>query len=178
MPDHFYRQSECELEVLILRGISLSAHTKPLWIYLDQNKWIDLSRTYYSHPGTTKFLATLNKLDQAIKQNKARIPVSSDNIVEIVKAGKAERRQRLAQVMALFCQTRTLAPQHAITPYEIDAALSSIFGYTLPPVSLPTFGKGVQFAFGRSGNNPPPESTLQELRLLLDIPARICRLIY
>ncbi len=148
----------------------MSAHTKPLWIYLDQNKWIDLSRTHHSHPDTTKFLPALNKLDKAIKQDRARIPVSSDNIVEIVKAGKADRRQRLAQVMAIFSQARTLAPQHAITPYEIDAALASIWDYTLPPVSLPVFGKGVQFAFGRAGNNPPPESTVQELRLLLDIP--------
>jgi hypothetical protein len=143
---------------------------EPLWIYLDQNKWIDLARAYYSRADGARFTATLHRLQQAIEHDGARVPVSSDNIVEIVKNGNADRRQRLAHVMATISQTRTVAPQHAITPYEIDASLSNIFPSPLQPVRPPVFGKGVQFAYGRAESSETPESTLQELRLLLDVP--------
>jgi hypothetical protein len=112
----------------------MSAYTKPLWVYLDQNKWIDLARAYYSRADGTRFIATLNRLQEAIKYGDARVPVSSDNTVEIVKDRNAERRQRLAHVMATICQTRTLAPQHAITPYEIDASIAEIFRHSIPLV--------------------------------------------
>ena len=148
----------------------MPSYTEPLWVYLDQNKWIDLARAYYSRADGRRFITTLNRLQEAIKHDGARVPVSSDNIVEIVKNGNAERRQRLAYVMATISRTRTLAPQHAITPYEIDASIAEIFHYSIPPVRPPVFGKGVQFAFGRTENSDTPESTLQELRLLLDIP--------
>src|SRR5260370_28875294 len=59
--------------------------TEPLWIYLDQNKWIDLDRAYYSHPGGTRFNMVLNRIEEAIQYNRAMVPVSADNIVEIVK---------------------------------------------------------------------------------------------
>lgn len=144
--------------------------TEPLWIYLDQNKWIELARAYYSRADGVRFIATLNRLQEAIEHDGARVPVSSDNIVEIVKNGNAERRQRLAHVMATISQTRTIAPQHAITPYEIDASIAKLFHSSLPPVRPTVFGKGVQFAFGRPENSDTPESTLQELRLLLDVP--------
>ncbi len=148
----------------------MPAYAEPLWVYLDQNKWIDLARAYYIRADGTRFIPTLNRLQEAIKHDGARVPVSSDNIVEIVKDRNAERRQRLAHVMATICQTRTLAPQHAITPYEIDASIAEIFHHPIPLVRPPVFGKGVRFAFGKVENSDTSESTLQELRLLLDIP--------
>ena len=146
------------------------SRTEPVWVYLDQNKWIDLGHAYYSRADGTRFIATLSRLQEAINHDGARVPVSSDNIVEIVKAGNAERRQRLAHVMATICQTRTLAPQHAITPYEIDTSIAEIFHHPLPLVRPPAFGKGIRFAFGRAENGETPESTQQELRLLVNIP--------
>src|SRR5260370_3692739 len=144
--------------------------TEPLWIYLDQNKWIDLARAYYSHPGGTRFNMVLIRIEEAIQYNRAMVPVSADNIVEIVKTGNAERRQRLAYVMAMFCKTRTMASQHAITPYEIDASIAEIFQRSIPSVRSLVFGKGVPFAFGRAEDRNTPESTIEELRLILDIP--------
>src|SRR6266702_7468309 len=156
-------------DILSGGGYQLSTFTEPLWVNRDQNKWVDLARAYYSRADGTRFITTLNRLQEAIKHNGASVPVSSDNIVEIVKDRNAERRQRLAHFMATICQTRTLAPQHAITPYEIDASIAEIFHHPIPLVRPPSFGKGVRFAFGRTENSDTPESALQELRLLLNI---------
>ncbi len=127
------------------------AINKPITVYLDQNKWIDLSRAYYGMPGGEKFTEALNVLRNAVDRRIARFPISAEHVIETIEHGDADRRKRLAYVMAEFSRGLTIASKEKITPFEMEAALAKLFNrvvVTSPPATL---GLGMGFLWGVSG---------------------------
>jgi len=97
----------------------------PKRIYLDQNKWVDLSRSYYQKPLGIQFTATLKQAKAAVEQNRVRFPLSRVHILETIKNGNASQRREFAQVLVEFSQGWTIAPEKEIARCEYNIALAS-----------------------------------------------------
>jgi hypothetical protein len=121
---------------------------KPTWIYLDQNKWIDLSRAYHSRKGGEHYRRTLEAARKAVVTNRARFPLASNHFIETQRSSDPDKRARLAQVMAKISQGWTLAPSKAIVPTLIQLEIAKVFNKCTSVEKPQIYGKGVHFAFG------------------------------
>jgi hypothetical protein len=124
---------------------------RPITVYLDQNKWIDLSHAYYGIKDGEKFVETLKLIQYAVDHGIARFPISAAHIIETIEHGNIERRKRLARIMVEISQGLTIAPKEKITPFELEIALARMFNKAV--ISLPPeiFGLGIGFIWGISG---------------------------
>jgi hypothetical protein len=120
----------------------------PTMVYLDQNKWIDLGLAYYRNPRGVRFAKTLQKMYDAAKQKTASFPFSKEHMLETMKMGKIDRRQRLAQVMAMFSEGWATAPWDKVNQVELSMSIPKAFNKP-PLITSPlVFGRGIEFAFG------------------------------
>ena len=73
--------------------------TKPLWLYLDLNKWIDLGRAYHDRQNPQKPIsrAIVDQLIQRARKDELRCCLSTGNIIEVLKASNKDRRARLTE---------------------------------------------------------------------------------
>lgn len=124
--------------------------SKPLVVYLDQNKWIDLSRAYYRLPNGARFKTALECIKNGINDRSAVFPLSSAHLIETRKTKDVARRERLAQVMVEFSQGWTLASGRFLVPQELEEALERLFGNTRSTKSISALGRGIIFALGHS----------------------------
>lgn len=122
---------------------------KPVLVYLDQNKWIDLSRAYYKRVEGEKFAQTLVNVQKAVAENIVIFPLSLAHIIETQKTPDIDRRKRLAKVMVEISKGWTIANHCYIIPKEISSAISKMFGKEAPmPNELQVIGRGIPFACG------------------------------
>ena len=68
-------------------------------VYLDRNKWIDLSRAAYGRPDGERFQDALMIARTGVEQRLVSFPLSSVPYMELGVTQDLERRRRLAQVM-------------------------------------------------------------------------------
>jgi hypothetical protein len=130
-----------------------------LRVYLDQNKWIDLSRAVYGRPGGARFRDALDVVRYGVEKGLASFPLSSMHYMETLKRRDANSRRRLAAVMAEMSKMHTLAPPNVILPAELDAALNRRYGKPRNPRPMKAFGIGHRHAFGLpEGRSRLPES--------------------
>ena len=120
----------------------------PKMIYLDQFQWINISLAYYQNPRGTQFTQVLQLLQSALDRKLVRFPISDSHIIETMKNGDIARRKRLAHVMAELSQGWTIAPLQAVTPQELNPALSIAFHKPIVFTSPVVFGQGIEFALG------------------------------
>lgn len=120
---------------------------KPLYIYLDQNKWIDLARAYHDRPNGNQFKSVLQKVTEAVESKKAIFPLSAYHIAETQKRTDISSRKRLSKVMAIISQGWAISLSEIISNTEIQLSGAKIFGYT-QPYTPNVFGHGVSFALG------------------------------
>lgn len=118
-------------------------------IYLDQNKWIDLSRAYHGMPGGQKFQHVLEKIQTAVFSESAIFPLSFQHYYETNKNSDLEQRRRLAKVMAEISQGIAISPQERLMKWELESALAKLFNEPIPE-TLSVFGYGLPCAFGIS----------------------------
>ncbi len=104
----------------------------PVTIYLDQNKWIDLSHAHYGKQGGEKFIETLDLVRNAVDKGIARFPISSEHVIEAIERGNADSRKRLAHFMAEISRGLTIASKENITPLELEIALARVFNKMVP----------------------------------------------
>jgi hypothetical protein len=117
-------------------------------VYLDQNKWLDLSRAHHREVGGQPYENALNAAMKAVTDGAASFPLSAAHYFETWKHRKGTRRRALGEVMANVSRYRTIGDQRAITAAEIDAALRQRFGAPETPRTAEVFGYGVAHAFG------------------------------
>jgi hypothetical protein len=96
----------------------------PKCLYLDQNKWIDLSRAHYGKPGGEAFVNALRVLRSAVDAERLLIPFSLVNTIETIKCEKPESRERLARFMVDLSRNCTLLPYMEVCASEIRKALT------------------------------------------------------
>jgi hypothetical protein len=104
--------------------------SKPLVIYLDQNKWIDVARAYYQRKDGQEFIALLPKLQSATRNGSVILPLSHAHLYETRKIANVERRKRLAKIMVDLSQGWALAPNSYLIPKQIEVALDTMYGKT------------------------------------------------
>ena len=121
---------------------------KPLYIYLDQNKWIDLARAYYEMEGGKRFRGALDKIQEGISNQTIVCPLSSEHVFETNKTKNRTRRKRLAVVMSEISRGVTISPQSQIRRREFAHILGKAFHKTYP-VMPSAFGVGIPFALGK-----------------------------
>ena len=107
----------------------------PKCLYLDQNKWIDLSRAHYGKPEGEKFKPCLEAVRAAVKSGKLVVPLSIVNAIEAMIDRNEERRKRLAEFMVDLSGNRTVSPEHVMVPLEIADATRMLFG--MPATEAP-----------------------------------------
>lgn len=123
--------------------------TKPILIYLDQNKWIDLARAYHNRPGGERFSTVLERVEVAVDEGRAIFPLSDAHLIETWKGLDVSRRQRLAQVMVEISQGWMIAPASYLGPRELEVAIIRLYEQREPPWPE-VLGRGIAFAFGQA----------------------------
>jgi Aldehyde dehydrogenase family len=97
-------------------------------VYLDQNKWIDLSRAV-KHPADYPELRTvLEALVEEATAGRIVVPLTQTNIYETHKINDPERRHDLAYVQATLSQGRVFRGRHKRLETEVTAVLRGAYG--------------------------------------------------
>jgi hypothetical protein len=118
-----------------------------LRVYLDMNKWIEITRAMKAGPGNAPEVITL--ILAAVDRGFASFPLSVGHVFETWKAASARRRHDLAPAMAAISKHHAIAAPSKLLPGELDLALQRRFGR--PAVARPVqpFGWGLQHSFGQ-----------------------------
>jgi hypothetical protein len=104
----------------------------PKLLYLDQNKWIDLSRANSGHPHGQPFKDALAAVRAAVDSGKLIVPYSAVNITEIAADHDPQRRERLARFIVEESCNRTILPFMVVRPWEVRNALHRHLGKPEP----------------------------------------------
>lgn len=143
-------------------------------IYLDQMKWIDLTKAATGHEGGNKFHDFLLVALEGVRHGWLSFPLADTHYMETSRIRSFRQRSDLAAVMAGLSRFHTIAPLGNILPGEIDVAIVSHFPQIcVRPREIRPFGKGIEHAF--SGVMDPemlmqleePYWHLRELYLLI-----------
>jgi hypothetical protein len=104
----------------------------PKLLYLDQNKWIDLSRAHYRHPKGEPFRDALAAVRRAVETGKLIVPLSAVAIVEMANDSDAERRERLLRFMIDLSRNLTILSFMTVRPWEVRNAVHAFYGRPEP----------------------------------------------
>src|SRR5688572_2735039 len=97
-------------------------------IYLDQNRWIELSRAFHGRPGGERFTRVVELALQCSSRNVLAFPLSGHHYRETWKDRNYERRKRLALVMSLVSKFETLARESVVLSKELRDSMRQQFG--------------------------------------------------
>lgn len=129
-------------------------------VYLDQNKWIELSRIVYgrdSSPGASAFVSEV----RAAITSGLVLPLSATHYMEFASISNDGRRERLGEVMWEFSRGMTLISYREIVRRELEIGLSTVFP-SIKPRIFNLIGRGVAHAFGEDFEYSLPKA-LDEL---------------
>jgi hypothetical protein len=98
----------------------------PKFLYLDQNKWIDLAKAYYRKPGGELFHDALTAVQTAVDSGKLVVPFSLVNVVETAAPQDRGRRNRLAKFLVRLSRGNAVLPFTATITWEMTNALGFI----------------------------------------------------
>lgn len=118
-----------------------------LYIYLDQNKWIDLARADHGRRLGEPFVEVLALARQAVQDGRVRFPLSLAHYMETMNEQNKGKRERLAATMLSLSRTPDLigpctimGPQEIIE-MELEASFARRRGLD-SPIAPPLFGDG------------------------------------
>jgi len=123
------------------------AGSSPTIIYLDQNKWIDLSRARHSEQGGGAFKPALAAAERAVADGRATFPLSVAHYLETWKRYKGEPRRRVGSVMSDLSRHRTVAGQQPSPRWRLTARAAQALRDPDPPRVVEIFGYGAAHAF-------------------------------
>jgi hypothetical protein len=121
---------------------------KPLIVYLDQNKWIDLAKASVGHIEGLKYQKALEQVVLTSKQEKAIFPLSLQHFMETRKQSNPKKRKDLALVMEEISRGATIAPKRDIMPSERQREIALTFDMQPMPMR-PVFGYGLSIIFAK-----------------------------
>lgn len=113
-------------------------------VYLDQNKWIELSREAHGLDPSHRHVGVLSAVREAAEQGVACFPLSMGHYKETYAHSDPARRLRLASFMLSVSRNETLAPIEAIVEGEIEEALSRAFPGRVSVRALRLLGRGLE----------------------------------
>lgn len=120
----------------------------PKCLYLDQNKWIALSRAACGlDDGSHNYL--LGAIKEAVALKRLVVPLSDIHILETLAPGNLDRRRRLATMMVDLSANYGIRPARVIQEAEISCAVASTLGVFLPyEIRRHVVVKGITEALG------------------------------
>ena len=121
-------------------------------IYLDFNKWIELSKFEHGKDSSKRARQILKEF-RAAKASGCIFPLSSVHHIEFSRISNLGRRERLGSVMWEYSQGNALAPYGRIVEREIEVAFKKYFPKIVPR-KLELIGRGVDFSFGVEIDSP------------------------
>ena len=93
-----------------------------LRVYLDQNKWVDLSRGFDSDGADgARFRDVALEIEAAVEARRASFPLSVAHIFETWKRRKWEPRHALAATMTRISRNDAIAAPHALLHAELGS---------------------------------------------------------
>lgn len=105
----------------------------PKALFLDTNKWIELSRLHYqTESGNEQHRPALGAIAAAVKSDRLIVPITVMNLSEVAKGGKQESRQRLAEFMVGLSGNFSAVPNADLDELEIDEALRKVYFEVAP----------------------------------------------
>lgn len=125
-------------------------------VYLDQNKWIELSRIYHGVDKTERSISLLKEIDVAIDLGYI-FPLSAIHYLEFSRISNPNRRARLGEVMWKYSKGKTLISSREIVEKEVEHALK-IFFPSVNERSISIVGNGMEHAFGEKWGVQFPDS--------------------
>ena len=97
-------------------------------VYLDQNKWIDLSRAVKYPADYPELRAVLEILVEEAKAERIVVPLTQTNIYETHKINDPQRRHDLAYVQATLSQGRVFQGRYKRLETEVTNVLRGAYG--------------------------------------------------
>ncbi|WP_433524030.1 hypothetical protein ACQPZ2_01985 [Nocardia pseudovaccinii] len=114
-----------------------------LRVYLDQAKWIDLSKCRVGHHQGTKFQDVYDLASEAVSRGYASFVLSCAHYYETQSREKSTSRLDLAWTMALLSKFHCIAPVQVVVPAEIEHFLTG----EAVTAQVNLFGVGMNHAF-------------------------------
>jgi hypothetical protein len=111
----------------------------PLYIFLDLNHWIYLSREYHGKPHHKGHRGIASALLEKVHNDEVRMPVGMVHFIEHLQNENSARRERLAIVFELYSHGWCFASWSDIFVFELRQALQHMFEGLTP--ALPTVFK-------------------------------------
>src|SRR5881396_2551914 len=124
-------------------------------VYLDQWVWVTMARAFQDDKPSAEEVDALALAQSAVELGLASFPLSFFHYSETYTARDADRRRRLADVMADVSKFQTIAPENVLLPPQLDEALFRRFGGPVDRRKQDAFGVGVAHALGEPDAVPP-----------------------
>ena len=117
----------------------------PKILYLDQNFWIFFARVHYGKEFNILLSRILDKLFDAVSNDKLIIPINLTNIMEVQKIQDLERREKLAKFMISLSKGYSFIPHPYIEYKEIENLVLKRIGRPLHNIREIAIGKGLLY---------------------------------
>ena len=142
-------------DVAVSRILKKTLRIRPVIVYLDQNKWIELAKIFHGKDKEEKSKKILLEFNAAVESG-VKFPLSAMHYIELSRVSNDGRRSRLGKVMWKYSKGITLACYRDLLLREIEVAFTQVFPEIIPrPMNL--LGRGVAHAFGEKFNLVFPE---------------------
>jgi hypothetical protein len=134
----------------------------PKFLYLDQNKWIDLANAYYRKPEGERFHDALTAVQAAVASGKLVVPFSLVNTIETAVARNETRRNRLADFLVRLSHGNAVLPFTVTICWEMTNALRSLLNRgSLIHIRYSLISRGIDHAFGKRPRVEAPTPALE-----------------
>ncbi|HEX8081565.1 MAG TPA: hypothetical protein VF557_15240 [Jatrophihabitans sp.] len=146
-----------------------------LRVYLDQNKWVELSRS--RRTGFTDDLAGVWHLaTSGVERGLLSFPLSAIHYYETNKRVNQQSRWNLAATMAELSHMHAIAGPNTLVPLEVEAAVAKIVPGSRPTQPVQAFGIGAAHALGADPGTFTGLVNVEELRAV-HMPAEMLDLV-
>lgn len=140
---------------------------EPIQIFLDQNHWIYLAKSYWGKPHKDSHAAVSDEMLAMVLQDEVRLPLNLIHLIEHLRHERQDSRERLAEVFENFSRGWFFAAWDDIIPLEINRALWQTFMPNEAFESFEVFGRGHLFGVGPRGREAwPSDWTDDEIEML------------
>ena len=134
----------------------------PKFLYLDQNKWIDLARAFYRMPDGEPFHDALTAVQAAVACGKLVVPFSLVNTIETAASRNQIRRNRLADFLMRLSRGNSVLPFTVTIGWEMTNALRSLLNRgTSIHIRYSLISLGIGHAFGKRPRVEAPTPALE-----------------
>jgi len=117
------------------------------YVYLDQNKWIDLAKAAAGRADGARFARALKMAKEQVRAGDLIFPLSAIHIIETAKSPRLEQRQILARLMTELSQGVVLRASSQMLEGYVDWAVREFYSKTTNESPPQHFARGVEAAF-------------------------------